>query len=163
MITLFFLCLPRRYFNCLFLVCWVKKFLILSFWKLSTRRKTLESSDSQFWFLLVQVKIRPFNSHGFTMCRTVSLPFSRSHGRFFISYGFTNFEQIFFPNSRFSRKQTQAAYSNANKERISSMTNKNKKSIRSSLSLSWALLFIMLEKNMLMFYFHGKRHQICWK
>ena len=44
----------------------------------------------------------------------------------------------FFPTHSFLKKQTQAANSNANKERISSMINKNKTSIRSSLSLSWA-------------------------
>ena len=49
----------------------------------------------------------------------------------------------FFPNSQFSKKQIHAAHSNANKERISSMINKNKTSIRSSLSLSWALLFTL--------------------
>ena len=39
---------------------------------------------------------RPLNSHGFTMCHLVSLPFLQSHGSFFISHYFTNFEQIFF-------------------------------------------------------------------
>ena len=35
---------------------------------------------------------------------TISLPFSRSHGRFFISPGFTNFEWIFYPNSQFYKR-----------------------------------------------------------
>ena len=91
-------------------------------------------------------KGRPLNSHGFTVCHTVSLPFSRSHGRFFISHGFTNFERIFSRTYSFLKKQTQVTHFNVNKERISSMINKNKTSIRSSLSLSWALLFIMLVK-----------------
>ena len=34
-------------------------------------------------------------------CVTVSFPFSQSQGRFFISHGFTNFEQIFSPNYLF--------------------------------------------------------------
>ena len=49
---------------------------------------------------------RPLNSHGFTVCHTVSLPFSRSHGRFFISHGFTNFKWIFSQTHNFLRKQT---------------------------------------------------------
>ena len=53
----------------------------------------------------------------------------------------------FFPKlTVFLKKQIQAAHSNANKECISSMINKNKTSIRSFLSLSWTLLFIMLVK-----------------
>ena len=44
-----------------------------------------------------QLYSRPINSHGFTVCHTVLLPFSQSHRRFFISHDFTNFEQIFFP------------------------------------------------------------------
>ena len=72
---------------------------------------------------------RPLNSHGFTVCHTVSLPFSRYHDRFLISHGFTNFERIFSQNYSFLKKQTQAAHSNVNKERMSSMINKNKTSI----------------------------------
>ena len=34
---------------------------------------------------------RPLNCHGFTLRHMVSLLFSRSHGSFFISHGFTNF------------------------------------------------------------------------
>ena len=48
---------------------------------------------------------RPLSSHGFTVCHTVSLPFSRSHGRFFISHGFTNFKWIFSQTHNFLRKQ----------------------------------------------------------
>ena len=89
---------------------------------------------------------RPLNFHGFTVCHTVSLPFSQPHGRFFISHGSKNFERIFSQTHSFLKKQTQAAHSNVNKEHISSMINKNKTSIRSSLYLSWVLLFIMLVK-----------------
>ena len=96
--------------------------------------------------LFVLARCRPLNSHGFAICHTVSLPFSRSHIRFFISQGFKNFEQGFSQTHSFLKKQTQGAHSNVNKERISSMINKNKTSIRSSLSLSWVLLFIMLVK-----------------
>ena len=46
----------------------------------------------------------------------------------------------------FLNKQTQAAYSNFAEEHISSMINKSNTSSRSSLSLSWALFFIMLVK-----------------
>ena len=56
-----------------------------------------------YWYTLHQIH-RPLNSHGFTACRTVSLPFSGPHGRFFISHGYTIFERIFFPNSQFSKK-----------------------------------------------------------
>ena len=89
--------------------------------------------------------VRPLNFHGFTVRHTVSLPFSRSHGRFFISHGFTNFEQIFSQKTH-SFLKTQAAHSNAAKELISSIINNNKASSRNSLSLSWALLFIVLFK-----------------
>ena len=85
-------------------------------------------------------------SHGFTLSHTSSLPFSQSYGRFFISHAFKNFEQIFSQIHSFLKKQTQGVHSNVNKEHISSMINKNKTSIWSSLSLSWALLFIMLVK-----------------
>ena len=44
--------------------------------------------------------IRPLSSHGFTMCHTVSLPFSRSHGSFLIFHGFTNLKRIFSQKSR---------------------------------------------------------------
>ena len=51
------------------------------------------------------------------------------------------FNRTAFPQSdSFLKAQTQAAHSNANKERISSMINKNKTSIRSSLSLSGGLI-----------------------
>ena len=79
---------------------------------------------------------RPLNSHGFTVCHTVSLPFSRSHGELFISHGFTNFEPMFSLTHSFLRKQTKAAHSNAAEENSSSMISP------SSLSLSWALLLI---------------------
>ena len=48
---------------------------------------------------------RPLNSHSFTLCHTVSLPFSQSHG---ISHGFTNFKRIFLSNSQFPKKTNQA-------------------------------------------------------
>ena len=47
------------------------------------------------------------------------------------------------------KKHTQAAHSNAAKELISRMINKNKTSSRSSLSLSWKLLFTKLVKRIL--------------
>ena len=80
------------------------------------------------------------------MCHTVWLQFSRSHDSVFISHGFTNFKRTFFQTHSFLRKQTQAAHSDAAEERISNMIKKNKTNSRSSLSLSWALLFIVLEK-----------------
>ena len=90
---------------------------------------------------------RPLNSHGLTVCDTVSLPLSRSHDRFFISHGFTKFGWIFSQKTHtFLKKQTQISHSNAAEELISSMINNNKTSSRSSLSLSWALLFILLLK-----------------
>ena len=80
------------------------------------------------------------------MCHTVLLPSSRSYSRFLISHDFTNFDQIFSQIHSFPLKQTQAAYSSVAEECIFSMINKNTTSNRSSLSLSWALLFIMLVK-----------------
>ena len=80
---------------------------------------------------------------------TVSLPFSLSRGRFFISHGFPNFERIFSQTHSFlkkTNKQTQAAYSDAAEERISRMINKSKTSSHSSLYLSWKLLLIKLVK-----------------
>ena len=79
-------------------------------------------------------KVRHLSSHGFAVCHTFSLPFSRSHSRFFTCHSFTNFEQNFSQSYSFLKKQTQAAHSNVDKERISSMINKNKTSIRNSLS-----------------------------
>ena len=45
------------------------------------------------------------NSHGFTVCHMVSLPFSWSHSRFFISHGFTNFKSIFSQTHSLLRKK----------------------------------------------------------
>ena len=78
-------------------------------------------------------------SHGFTVFLTASrqvIHFSR----------FYKFLADVSKTHSFLKTQTQAAHSNVNKERISGMIDKNKTSIRSSLSLSWALLFIMLVK-----------------
>ena len=63
-----------------------------------------------------------------------------------VSRCFTNFEWIFSQKHSFLRKQTKAAHSSGAKERIYSMINKNKTSSRDSLSLSWALLLIVLVK-----------------
>ena len=72
------------------------------------------------------VNSRLLNSHGFTVCHTVSPPFSVSYGSFFISHDFTNFEWIFSKTHSFLKKQTQAAHSNTAEESISSMINENK-------------------------------------
>ena len=56
----------------------------------------------------------------------------------------------------FLKKETKAAHPNANKERISSMINNNKTNIRSSLSLRWALLFIMSVETHIGYPFHWK-------
>ena len=79
-------------------------------------------------------QLSPFHrvSHGFTAFPTVS--------RYLHFSGFTNFERILSQTYSFLKKQTQAAHFNVNKERISSMINKNKTSIRSSLSLSGGLI-----------------------
>ena len=42
----------------------------------------------------------------FIVSHTVSLPSLQSHGRFFISHGFTNFKWIFSQTRNFLRKQT---------------------------------------------------------
>ena len=96
------------------------------------------------------------------MYHTVSLPFSRSHGSFFISHGFTNFAWI-FPNTQFLWKQAQAVHSNAAEGHISSMINKNKADNCNSPSLSWALLFIILVKTILITHFNVNNHQTSWK
>ena len=49
---------------------------------------------------------RSLSSHGFTVCHTVLLSFSRSHGRLFIPHGFTNLKWIFSQTHNFPRKQT---------------------------------------------------------
>ena len=49
---------------------------------------------------------KPLNCHGPAVCHTVSLPFSRSHDRFFISHGFTNLKWIFCQTHSFLQKQT---------------------------------------------------------
>ena len=76
-------------------------------------------------------------SYGFTAFLKVS--------RWLLHFnGFTNFEQIFSQMHSFLKKQTKVAHSIAAEACISSMINKNKTSSHSSLSLSWALLFIAL-------------------
>ena len=65
-----------------------------------------DSFSSVFPNLYRNDKSRPLNSHGFTVCYTVSLSFSRSHRRFFISHGFTNFKRIFSQSHNFLGKQT---------------------------------------------------------
>ena len=52
------------------------------------------------------LEYRPLNSHCFTMCHTVSLHFSQSHGRFFIFHDFINFKWIFSQTYNFLIKQT---------------------------------------------------------
>ena len=62
---------------------------------------------------------RPLNSHGFTVSHTVSLPFSRSHGRFFISHGFKiliGFSPK-FPFAQFPKKTNKAIQSPVKKYR----------------------------------------------
>ena len=56
----------------------------------------------------------------------------------------------------FLKKEAKATHPNANKERISSMINNNKTNIRSSLSLRWALLFIMSVETHIGYPFHWK-------
>ena len=58
-----------------------------------------------FCVMFKLVNVRPLNSHGFTVCHTVSLSFSWSHGRFFIFHGFTNFKWIFSQTHNFLRTQ----------------------------------------------------------
>ena len=54
----------------------------------------LEKFPSPFYlktarfFILDIANYRPLNSHGFTLCHTVSLSFSWSHGQIFISHDF---------------------------------------------------------------------------
>ena len=84
---------------------------------------------------VVSLLYRLINSHGFTVCHMVVLPFSWSHGMFFISQGFINFEWIFSQTHSFIKKQTQAAHSNAAEERISSMISKKKKNKQSQFSI----------------------------
>ena len=75
-----------------------------------------------------------------------------SHGLAVGSSFLTGFQILsgFFPKLtvfwKKTNKQTQAAYCDAAEERISRMINKNKTSSRSSLYLSWKLLFIKLVK-----------------
>ena len=109
-------------------------------------RNELEQAGTTWNELELPGTSRPLNYHDSTVCHTVSLPFLRSQGGFFISHGFTNFKRIFSQTHNFLRKQTKAAHSNDAERRISSMINKSKTSSRSYLSLSWALLFIVLVK-----------------
>ena len=52
---------------------------------------------------------RPLNSHGFTVCHRVSLLFSWSHSRFFISHGFSyKFLVNSLSNSQFPKKSNKA-------------------------------------------------------
>ena len=74
------------------------------------------------------------------------MSFSLYHGSFFISHGFKNFDRTFSQTHSFLRNETQAAHSNTAGRRIYSMINKNKTGSRSSLYLSWALLFTALVK-----------------
>ena len=77
------------------------------------------STIISFWFCLIEgfasffINIkepensfhRPLNSHNFIVCHTVSLPFSRSHSRFFVSHGFTNFEWILSKTHNFLKNK----------------------------------------------------------
>ena len=86
-------------------------------------------------------------SHKFHVYHTVSLPFSQSHRSFFISRGFTNFEQIFSRTHSFLRKQTQTTNSNAAEEHMIFYERMFYECIKQvSLSLSGALLLIMSVK-----------------
>ena len=76
---------------------------------------------------------RPLNSHSFTLCHTVSLPFSRSRRRFFISCGFTNIKQIFSQLTVFLKSKHKQHIPMLLKT-YPSLINKNKISSRSSLS-----------------------------
>ena len=71
---------------------------------------------------------RPLNSHGFTVCHTISLPLSRSYGRLFVSQALTNFKWIFSKNHGFLRKQSKTAQSPVKKCRsmILDIQQKNK-------------------------------------
>ena len=94
------------------------------------------------WARPIQEKIQTQNSHGFTVCPRFHC---LSHG-YTVGSSFLTLLKIlskFFPKltHSFLKKQTQGAHSNV-KERISNMLNKNKTNIRSSLSLSLAILFI---------------------
>ena len=91
--------------------------LVLVFQLLILNRKLLAGKSYKvqplkarsFFHLILQLLkfvFRPLNSHGFTVCHKVSLPSSRSHGRFFISHGFTNFKSIFSRTHIFLRKKT---------------------------------------------------------
>ena len=103
---------------------------------------------------LMIFKNRPLNSHSFTVCHTVVSPFSRSHGRLFISHGFTNLLQ----NSQFSKKQTQVPHSNTAEESISSMINENYTS-----SLKLGSILYEVSEDTLIAYFNGNHYQIYWK
>ena len=96
-------------------------------------------------------KNRPLNSHSFTVCHTVVSPFSRSHGRLFISHGFKNLLQ----NSQFSKKQTQVPHSNTAEESISSMINENYTS-----SLKLGSILHEVSEDTLIAYFNGNHYQI---
>ena len=58
---------------------------------------------------------------------TVSLSFSRYHGRFFISHGFTNFKWIFSQTHNFLRKQTRQHNHLSKKYRSTVLYKKKKK------------------------------------
>ena len=91
-----------------------RKFTYLLTWrllKLHCLHDWTKLLKSEQYLLVVQgvkriiLSDRPLNFHCFTMCHTVLLPFSRSHGRFLISHNFTNFEQIFSQTHSFLKKK----------------------------------------------------------
>ena len=67
-------------------------------WQLRCHHRFLLDMPSFYTSMIFAVDTDLPNSHGFTVCHTVSSPFSRSHSRFLFSHGFTNF----FQNSQFS-------------------------------------------------------------
>ena len=92
-------------------VCSIHSFLWEQFYKNKSfdfgkkiKNKAVPKNITTKWF-------SPLNYNGFTVCYTVSLPFSQSHDSFYISYGFANFEWIFSHTHNFLRKQRQAAHS----------------------------------------------------
>ena len=104
---------------------------------------------SKMWLFIKLYWVLPSADHSTLMVsQCVTCFHCLSHG-LMVAFSFLTVLQIlsgFFFKLSFLRKQIQAAHSNAAEERNSSMINTSKTNSHNFQSLSWTLLFIVLEK-----------------
>ena len=113
--------------------------------------------------------IRPLKSHSFTVCHTVSLPFSRSHGwRWLLHFSrFYKFWVDFSQTHSFLRNQTKAAHSNCPmllKNTFLVWLIKTKQAVAVVCFWIGHLTIVPLcHQRHMVTHFHGNHHPNCWK